>query len=129
VISGTPTQFGTFSFTVRLTDAQPVSVTSGTLRIIVDPAPLVITSTGDLTGGRVNIDYSYQLVATGGRTPYTWALVTGGGPLPTGLTLNATTGVISGRPTATGAFTFMVTVTDATPTTVTSTQLRITISP
>jgi len=127
VIAGTPTQFGTFSFTVRLTDAQPVSVTSSTLRIIVDPAPLVITSTGDLTGGRVNIDYSYQLVATGGRTPYTWALVTG--PLPTGLVLNAGTGVISGKPTATGVFTFLVTVTDNTPTTVTSSQLRITISP
>jgi hypothetical protein len=127
VISGTPTQFGSFSFTVRLTDAQPVSVTSGTLRIIVDPAPLVITSTGDLTGGRVNIDYSYQLVATGGRTPYTWALATG--PLPPGLTLNAATGVISGKPTATGVFTFTVSVTDATPTTVTSSQLRITVSP
>ena len=87
VISGTPTQFGTFSFTVKLTDSQPVDVTSGTLRIIVDPAPLVITNTGDLTGGRVNIDYSLQLVATGGRTPYTWAVATG--PLPPGLTLNA----------------------------------------
>jgi hypothetical protein len=127
VISGTPTQFGTFSFTVMLTDSQPVSVTSGTLRIIVDPAPLVITTTGDLPGGRVNIDYSQQLVATGGRTPYTWALATG--PLPPGLTLNASTGVISGRPTATGTFTFTVRVTDSTPTTVTSTQLRITVSP
>ena len=129
LISGTPTQFGTFSFTVRLTDSQPVSVTSGTLRIIVDPAPLVITTTGDLTGGRVNIDYSYQLVATGGRTPYVWALATGSGPLPTGLVLNQSTGVISGRPTATGVFPFTVSVTDATPTTVTSAQLRITISP
>jgi len=87
----------------------------------------VFTSTGDLTGGRINIDYSYQLVATGGRTPYTWALVTG--PLPTGLVLNAGTGVISGKPTATGVFTFTVSVTDTTPTTVTSSQLRITISP
>lgn len=127
VISGTPTQFGTYSFTVTMTDSQPLSVTSGTLRIIVDPAPLVITSTGDLPGGRVNIDYSHQLVATGGRTPYTWALATG--PLPPGLTLNASTGVISGKPTATGAFAFTVSVTDTTPTTATSTQLRITVSP
>jgi hypothetical protein len=127
VISGTPTQFGTFPFTVKLTDSQPVDVTSGTLRIVVDPAPLVITSTGDLPGGRVNIDYSQQLVATGGKTPYTWALATG--PLPPGLTLNTATGVISGKPTATGAFAFTVNVTDSTPTTVTSTQLRITVSP
>jgi hypothetical protein len=127
VVSGTPTEFGTFSFTVRLTDSQPVSVTSGTLRIIVDPAPLVITSTGDLPGGRVNVDYSQQLVATGGRIPYTWALASGS--LPPGLILNTSTGVISGRPTGTGTFSFTVRVTDATPTTVTSAQLRITVSP
>jgi hypothetical protein len=131
VISGTPTQYGTFSFTVGLTDSQhpPFTATSGTLRIIVDPAPLIITTTGDLTNGRINVDYSYQLVATGGRTPYGWALATGSGPLPPGLTLNTTTGVISGRPTATGPFPFTVTVTDATPTTVTSSLLRITITP
>ncbi len=127
VISGTPTEFGTFSFTVSLTDSQPVGVTSGTLRIIVDPAPLVITSTGDLTGGRVNVDYTFTLVATGGRTPYTWALATG--TLPPGLTLDTATGVISGKPTATGTYGFTVKVTDATPTTSFSALLRITVSP
>jgi hypothetical protein len=126
VISGTPTELGTFTFTVRLTDSQPVSTTSGTLRIIVDPPPLVITSAGDLAGGRVNIDYSQQLLATGGITPYSWTVATG--TLPPGLTLNAT-GVISGRPTAIGTFAFTVRVTDATPTTATSAQLRITVSP
>ena len=127
VISGTPTQFGSFSFAVKLTDSQPENVTSGTLRIIVDPAPLVVTSTGDFPGGKVNIDYSQQLVATGGRTPYTWALATG--PLPPGLTFNTQTGVISGRPTATGVFAFTVSVTDATPSTATSAQIRITVIP
>lgn len=131
LIFGTPTQYGTFSFTVGLSDAQhpPFTATSGTLRIIVDPAPLVITSAGDLTNGRINIDYSFQLVATGGRTPYVWALAAGSGPLPPGLVLNPVTGVISGRPTATGAFPFTVTVTDGTPTTVTSALLRITVTP
>jgi hypothetical protein len=132
VIAGTPTAFGTFSFTVTLRDSQtpPVSVTSGTLRIIVDPAPLVITTTGDLTGARINTDYSFQLAATGGRPPYgNWAIVPGSGTLPNGLQLNASTGVISGRPTATGSFTFSVSVTDATPTTVISTQLRIVVTP
>jgi putative Ig domain-containing protein len=127
VVSGTPNTFGTFTFTVKLTDSQPVDVTSGTLRIIVDPAPLVVTSTGDLPGGRVNVDYSQQLVATGGRTPYTWALATG--PLPPGLTLNTATGVISGKPTAAGTFAFTVAVTDTTPATATSSQIRITVSP
>lgn len=127
VISGTATEFGTFTFTVRLTDSQPVSVTSSTLTLVVDPPPLTVTSAGDLTGGRLNQDYSFTLGATGGRPPYTWALASG--PLPPGLTLNGTTGVISGRPTTLGTFSFVVNITDTTPVTVPSTQLRITISP
>jgi hypothetical protein len=126
-ITGTPTQDGTFSFTVRLRDQQPASVVSGTLRIIVDPAPLVITSAGDLTAGRINIDYSFQLAFTGGRAPYTWALATGA--LPPGLILNTGTGVISGKPTATGTFTFTVSLTDGQPVTVQSQTLRIAVTP
>src|SRR6185295_10235198 len=76
-ISGTPTQDGEFTFTIKLTDSLLVNVTSGSLRIIVDPAPLVITSAGDLTAGRVNVNYSFQLQFTGGRAPYTWAVATG----------------------------------------------------
>jgi hypothetical protein len=138
VISGTPTAAGTSSFTVRLTDSQspPASLTSGTIRIIVDPAvdppppdpaPLIISSAGDLNGGTVNKDYLQKLVATGGRTPYTWALASGA--IPSGMSLNAATGDISGRPAKAGVFTFTVSVTDATPNTVTSSTLRITVSP
>lgn len=132
-ISGTPTQFGTFSFTLRLTDSQTPAdtLTSGMLRIVVDPAPLFVTSSGALPGGAVNTNYSQQLAATGGKPPYTWALATGSLPLPPGLALNATTGVISGKPTTAGFYTFTVTVTDSdTPAkTATSTPLIINVSP
>ncbi|MFY9553741.1 MAG: Ig domain-containing protein, partial [Blastocatellia bacterium] len=128
VISGIPTQFGTFTFTVKVTDLQPLTVTSNTIRLVVDPAPLVITSAGELPAARLNVDYTFALAAVGGRPPYTWALASGS-TLPAGLTLNGTTGIISGKPTATGSFTFAVTATDTTPTTATSSQLRITVSP
>lgn len=127
VISGTPTEDGTFSIRVRLRDAQPIEVESEDLTIIVDPAPLVITSTGELTGGTLNIDYAHQLTFSGGRGPYVWAVTTG--TLPTGLTLNTETGVISGKPTATGSFAFTVSLTDDQPVTVQSQQLRIVIAP
>lgn len=134
VIGGVPAQgqYGTFTFSVRLTDSQipPATATSGTLTIIIDPAPLVITTSGDLPNGKLNTDYSQTLGVTGGRTPYgNWVVVAGSGTLPPGLTLNPSTGVISGKPTATGLFAFTVTVTDATPTTVTSQQIRITVTP
>lgn len=43
-------------------------------------------------------------------TPLTWSII--GGALPTGLTLNPATGVISGTTAASGVFTFTVRVTD-----------------
>lgn len=133
VISGVPGpgQYGTFMFTVTLADSQasPASVTSSTLTVVVDPAPLVIANSGDFANGKLNTDYSQQVLVTGGRTPYTWALAAGSGPLPPGLTLNPTTGFITGKPTGTGLFTFTVAVTDATPTTVTSLPFRITVTP
>ncbi len=50
------------------------------------------------------------MAAVGGQAPYTYAVVVGS--LPTGLTLNSTTGVISGTPTAAGSFNFTIKVTD-----------------
>ena len=70
---------------------------------------LAITTTS-LTSGQVGTAYSATLAATGGTTPYTWSLTSG--TLPAGLTLNATTGAITGTPTATAnatSLTFKVT--------------------
>jgi hypothetical protein len=54
--------------------------------------------------------FNYQAGATGGIAPYSWSVTSGA--LPTGLNLNATTGVISGTPTQSGTFNVGVTVRD-----------------
>lgn len=63
-------------------------------------SPLAIT-TSSLPRARVDVDYAVTLGATGGQTPYSWSVASG--TLPAGLTLNASTGVISGRPTTANA--------------------------
>ncbi|WP_374089793.1 N,N-dimethylformamidase beta subunit family domain-containing protein [Methylomicrobium lacus] len=98
---------GTSIITATLNGVPPANST-----LTVQSAPLGIT-TASLPGGIVNTAYSATLAASGGTLPYTWS-ITAGGSLPSGLTLNTSTGVISGTPTATGTFNFTVQVSDST---------------
>ena len=113
-ISGTPTASGTVSFTVTVTDAETPTAKTATanLSIVVNPAVSVTTSS--LPAGVIGTAYpaGTMLQAAGGVSPYTWAVTTGS--LPAGLTLNASTGAISGTPSGTFTSTtnFTVTVTD-----------------
>lgn len=85
----------------------------------VSYAPLVITTTS-LPNARRNKNYSRTVAATGGLAPYTWSVVLGS--LPSGLTLNASTGVISGKATTIGTYTFTVQARDSQGAPVTDTQ-------
>ncbi|HTW61905.1 MAG TPA: putative Ig domain-containing protein [Terracidiphilus sp.] len=122
VISGTPTTAGTSNFTVKVTDADNNTATKS-LSITVNA--VLAVSTSSLPSGTVNMSYSETLAATGGVSPYTWSISVGS--LPAGLTLNATTGVISGTPTAAGTSNFTVKVTDSASNTATE-GLSITIN-
>ena len=91
----------------------PATTTAATLTVNVQP-PLTITTT-TLPGGTVNsksapATYSTTLNATGGNPPYKWKVTAGS--LPPGLKLKATTGVISGKASIAGNFTFTVRVLD-----------------
>src|SRR5262249_43822096 len=110
-ITGTPTVAGSYAFVVKITDSTMAHAISDTMRIVISTVPLSVLTTGDLPNGKVNVDYSFTLVGNGGTLPYTWTISSGN--LPTGLTLNGTTGVISGKPTSAGPFTFVVQVKDA----------------
>jgi hypothetical protein len=108
VISGTPTVLGTNNFTVQvsdagsLTDSKPLSITVG--------APPTIT-TASLPQGTQGAAYSTTLSATGGTPPYSWSISVGS--LPAGLSLNFSTGAISGTPALPGTTSFTVHLVDA----------------
>ena len=61
--------------------------------------------------GQQGEPYTHTFPAAGGLAPYTFTI--SAGSLPPGLTLNASTGVVSGVPTAGDVFPFTISVTDA----------------
>ncbi len=97
-ITGTPSAVITnLALTFRVTDSSAPALTDSTnLTLTIAPATLVISTTS-LPIGQIGTAYSTALAATGGTTPYTWNLTSG--TLPSGLTLNSSTGVVSGTPT------------------------------
>jgi hypothetical protein len=104
--STTPT--GVYLVTVQASDsASHVVTTSGTITI---SAALSMASPAAVTG-TVGQTVSMQFTATGGTPPYTYSFVQG--TLPPGLTLNPSSGLISGTPTTPGTYGFAIQVTDS----------------
>jgi hypothetical protein len=100
------------AFTVTLTVTSVASPTLTTVITLTIPAnPSITTTAGALAGGIVGTPYSVALAGAGGITPFTWSITQGA--LPAGLALNATTGVLTGTPTAPGSASFTVTLTDS----------------
>ena len=98
-ITGTPSAAVTSTpLAFKVTDSSSPALTqTANLTLTISPASLVI-STSSLPNGQTGAAYSATLAATGGVSPYTWSLTSG--TLPAGLTLNASTGAITGTPSA-----------------------------
>jgi hypothetical protein len=114
VIFGTPTAAVISNFTVRVTDTLNLSDIQDLSITITQPTPPPSPSitTTSLPAGTVGQPYNQTLQAAGGTGGLTWSIVAGN--LPTGLSLNQTTGVISGTPLVPdGTSSFTVRVADA----------------
>jgi hypothetical protein len=111
-ISGTPTATGSANFTATVTDSgSPTQTKSVSLSIaVVVPAPPALTLSAAFPTATPGTAFSSSMSAAGGTPAYTWSITAG--TLPPGLTLAATTGIISGIPSASGTYNFTATVTD-----------------
>ena len=116
--------------TTILTSSQQATVTAtsaadqtktASVAITVNPYPQIPISQ-TLPNGSVGASYSQAVTLTGGTSPFQWNVYDGpietglrvGGAVPDGLTMNPTTGVISGVPTGAGTWYFEPIATDAT---------------
>ena len=109
VITGTPADAGTFTFSVQVVDNRGITATA-TYSLAVSPQPLSM-DTRPLFAWTVGIPYSWTISASGGAPPYAWALTSG--TLPDGVLLGSRNGQLSGTPTKLGSSTFAVQVTDS----------------
>lgn len=74
------------------------------------PPPGLQITTQSLASTKVGEIYAEQLTAAGGVAPYVWQVISG--DLPPGITLSQS-GVLSGRPTVSGQYTFEIQVSDS----------------
>jgi len=114
-----------------LSGKQITSLTGGAAYfqvILADAVDPLAVSTSSLPDATVGTAYDQTLAATGGTSPYTWSVTDG--TLPAGLSLDGSTGKITGTPSGTpGKSSFTVTATDSqgTPATA-SADLSITVA-
>ena len=102
-ITGTPATNGSSTFTITATAGACSG--SRTYTVAIGCPSISLTTTSPLPAGSAGVAYSQMLNVTPAGS-YTFSLTSGG--LPGGVTLNTSTGVISGTPTVTGTSTFTV---------------------
>lgn len=130
-VSGTPTQVGTFSFSVTATDSAQTPASSAPpapAQIVINvPTALTLNTSPAPPAGVDGSAYGpFSFSATGGYLPLKWSITAGS--LPPGLTLG-NGGSVSGTPASVGTFMFTVTVTDSAPVPVSqSAQFGITVT-
>jgi hypothetical protein len=109
-LRGTPQARGSFTFTVQVSDSGTFT-TSKPFTLTINPAALSITTESPLFQGTVGTFYTQTFFASGGVTPYTWSIASG--QIPPGLSFDASAASLSGTPTQSGSFTFVLRVADS----------------
>jgi hypothetical protein len=110
-VSGSPTQAGTFTFTLQAQDYTIPQTATMSVTIVVD-TQLAITKAVLKNGGQNQV-YADSFTAVNGTPPLHWSV---SGNFPTGLSLNASSGQVTGTPSDFGGFVYSVSVSDSSST-------------
>ena len=108
-IAGTPLHMGTTQLTLYVSDSGTPTQTKAVLVTIPVSGPQITTTS--LPGGNMGGTYNATLTEIGGIGTLAWSVSSGA--LPTGVTLDPVTGILSGTLTAPGTFNFTVEVMDS----------------
>src|SRR5258708_22302993 len=108
LLSGTPSEAGSAILTLQVSDSSG-ALAATEFYILVNPAIGVRDDPAPV--GTVGAPYWTMFVVAGGTSPYKWSIITGS--LPSGLVLDASDGIVSGKPLAAGNFQISVGVADA----------------
>ncbi len=114
IVSGTPTGGGSGTVTFQVTDSSAAGkMASGAaaLTFTVNAVTAMNILPTTLPGATIGTPYSVTMSVTGGVAPFSWTLTNN----PSWLSINASTGALSGTPTGNSASTasFFVVVTDS----------------
>ena len=118
-ITGRPTKAGTFTVTVTVTDAHSRTGTGSFSMTVNAPTPvsaLTVTEINDISVKISAVQTNdpitpIQVSASGGQTPYAYSL-SSNPATGSGLSINSSSGRITGTPTKAGTFTLTMKVTD-----------------
>ncbi len=111
-INGTPTEAGSFSLTVQVTDSSTGlgPFTAQRQYALQVAAPQIVFALAALPQATHAGAFNQTISVSGGTAPYTYAVTAGS--LPQGVSLS-TAGVLAGAPSQAGSFAFTVEVRDA----------------
>ena len=110
-------EFGVFSLStngsafVEISNSIGQTIIADAMRFEYIPEFPLNILTGSLPNAIVGENYNITLNASGGTAPYSWSIVSGN--LPNGLTLNSSSGIISGNPDSASVTNFEVKVEDS----------------